>query len=171
MSRQELIILFLVLLTSSGFTAEDVKPASIQGRWHQVDVQLRIDDSSGVGTKARAALAKSTKTQIRVKQQIERGEFGIITQFNRDGTYTHEIVDADPTKPFPRYRETGRWKLDVSTRILRRTNDQAEIATAEVAELITATSDKIVLEIRFQEDELKGLIETITLRRSNEIQR
>ncbi|MEM1067893.1 MAG: hypothetical protein AAGG48_28840 [Planctomycetota bacterium] len=164
------MIPIFVFLMSVGVTEDTLKPASIHGRWHQVEVRLHVDDSSGVGSEARNAADKSSRTQARVKKQIESGEIGIITQFNRDGTYTHEIIDSDPAMPFPRYRESGQWNLDVSKRILSRIDDHAGTATAETATLIAVERNELVLEIRYRDGQLKGLVETIQLKRFHELE-
>jgi len=149
--------------------ADGMGPEARQVRRHLVEVPLRVDETSTAGPEAQEAARKSNKTQANVRRQIERGEFAIISQFNRDGTYTHEVVDSDSSRPFPRYRESGRWTLDVDTRTLSRTNDKAELATAESSQVIAATQDELVLEIRYRDEALSGLVETIRLRRFREV--
>lgn len=141
---------------------------SFHGRWHQVEVELSIDDSNGVGSKARSSAERSSLWEIAVKQQIERGDLAIATQFNRDGSYSHEVIDADPSKPFPRYRETGRWEWDSQRRTLTRQSDSEDVATASEAVVVDVAADKLTLEIRFQDEEHRGLVETILLRRFQE---
>lgn len=144
---------------------------NLHGRWHLVEIILALDDSDGLGAKAEEALQKSTESQRKVKQQIQAGELAIITQFNYDDTYIHELVYADPEIRFPSYREPGTWTFNENThQLLRKANDQ-EIAMKKYT-LMMLDNDNLVLELRFTNHEYegvyKGVVETIRLRRFRE---
>lgn len=136
------------------------------GRWHQVEVVLAGDEAvlTPVG---RQKLAVSVQAQVGVKKQVAAGELCIATQMNADGTYTHEIVSSDPARPFPLYREAGRWEYHAATKtILKKADTHAETTTGR-AVVASATADSLVLTVLL-DGESAGITETVRLRRFRE---
>ncbi len=143
-----------------------LEPRLLHGRWHQTAVTLTLDHSDGLGAKAEESIKTSIETQRSVKEQIQNGKLAIITQFNHDGTYTHELVYENPEIRFPAYRETGTWSLNKSTNVMsRKTDDPEGVTTLEQATVKSLDKNDLVLEARFTEGDYKGIVETIKLRR------
>lgn len=135
------------------------------GRWHMVEVELTADPT--VTPAGRQKLAASVAAQVGVKRRIAAGELCVVTQLNADGTYTHEVVSADESQPFPVYRETGRWEYDVAARTARRTADTHAEATLGRATVTAVTPHALVLTARLG-GESAGITEVVRLRRFRE---
>ena len=136
----------------------------LHGRWHQVEVTLRIDASLGVGPKAETALVRSQEIQRKVKQDIREGRMAVITQFNHDNTYSKEVLYTEQ-KRFPHYRALGVWSCDEATRRLVRNSSDAENPIRQETTILHLGSDDLVLQLVFDEDEYQGIVETIRLQR------
>jgi len=176
-----IIIPFLILMLSAQSSTEkaytsdkqtiSIDPIVLHGRWHLEEVILRLDDTNGLGANAEDAFKKSTESRRKVKQQIENGELAIITQYNHNGAYVHELVYSDPKLRFPFYSETGSWTFDGNTKQLIREPTDKELPTKKYR-VMTINDDSLVLELRFTADEYdglyKGVVETLRLKRFRE---
>ncbi|MEM7657240.1 MAG: hypothetical protein AAF399_13990 [Bacteroidota bacterium] len=152
--------------------AEDASPVDARlfhGRWHMTEVVLELDESIGYDAEAAASIEKSKATQRKVKRQIQAGELAIITQFNYDGTYTHELVYADPDTRFPAYRETGTWSWEATAQAMSRQVDGDGPTSLPHALVKRITDTELVLEVAFTEGNSKGIVETVYLRRFAEL--
>ncbi len=166
-----LLIAFTTLsLGVWAFSLVEDDPSLFHGRWHQVEVTLRLDDSIGFTPEVAKSIKKSIATQERVKAQIQSGALAIITQFNHDGTFSHEIVYSDPAVKFPAWRETGTWSWDAPSNTLSRRADNVEMTTLALASVKKITPTELVLEVKFTEGESKGIVETVYLSRFLEAQ-
>jgi|GEM_PF-3712392 len=149
-----------------------VDSSFLHGRWHLVETILTLDNTNGLGSKAVEAHKNSSESQRKVKKQIQKGELAIITQFNYDGTYTHELVDADPALRFPRYRESGTWEYEPETNKLTRTSKDQEITTLSRTKVKKLNQNELVLELKYNEQDYeglyKGLTETVYLKKVRE---
>ena len=143
-------------------------PRIFHGRWHQVEVHLSLDDSEGLGESAEASLTYSITAQKKVKRQIESGELAIVTQFNHDGTFSHEVIYADPSIRFPAWRETGTWAWDEESQLLTRKAEEMEITTLADAQVIRVSETELVLESKITGGDSKGIVETVRLKRFSE---
>ncbi len=145
---------------------------SLHGRWHLVEIILKLDNTNELGSKAEQAYKKSSESQRKVKKQIQQGELAIITQFNYDGTYSHQLVYADEKIRFPSYRETGTWTFNENSNQLLRKANNKEITTLEATIVKHLHKDELVLELTYTdlqyEGIYKGLTETLFLKRFHE---
>ena len=149
--------------------SNQINSSLLNGRWHLVEIVLELDDSDGLGPKAEESYKTSTESQRKVKQQIQNKELAIITQFNYDGTYTHELVYSNPEIRFPSYKELGTWTFDEKTsQLLRKAEDQ-EITTLGLTVIKRLNQDELVLELKYTDKEYdgiyKGLVQTVFLKR------
>ncbi len=144
------------------------KDEDFHGRWHLVEIKIELDSTAGVGSEARAAVRKSTASQAKVKKQIAAGELAIVTQFNHDGTYSHEVIYADPEIKFPRYRETGTWNYNDGKNELNRNAPDKEITTLENTKVLKVDENSMVLQLRYTEGDYQGFVETVYLRKFDE---
>ncbi|MEM6966601.1 MAG: DUF5004 domain-containing protein [Bacteroidota bacterium] len=126
-----------------------INSSDLYGRWHLVEITLKIDDSEGLGSEVEESFIKSRISQQKVKKQIQNGELAIITRFNYDGTYTHELVFSAPEVRFPHYNESGTWSFDESTKQLARKSIDQEITTLESTEVKYLDQNKLILELRY----------------------
>lgn len=165
------IVLLLLAMTSTilAEAQSHFDSTDLHGRWHLVEITLELDASNGLGSKAEASFEKSTAAQSKVKQQIAAGDLAIVTQFNYNGTYSHQLISADPEVQFPSYRESGTWRFDPTTNELIRHATDQEITSLEVTVVKSLEGDDLILEQRYTEREYdgvyEGLVETIHLKR------
>ncbi len=142
-----------------------VGSSTFHGRWHQVEVILTLDDSIGFAPNVKETIKKSIETQRKVKEQIQNGELAIITQFNHDGTFSHEIVYSNPKIRFPAWRETDTWSWDDNINTMSRKAENMEFTSLELATVKKNNNDELVLQVKFMNGEAKGIVETVYLRR------
>ena len=135
------------------------------GRWHQVEVILTLDESIGLAQNIEERIEKSIETQKRVKEQIENGELAIITQFNYDGTFSHEIVYSNPAVRFPAWRETGNWNWNENNSTISRKAENKEFTTLELSSVKKVSRDELILEVTFTKGESLGIVETVHFKR------
>lgn len=165
--------MFAVSLPSALF-AEDTGPpphpvtiedAQLQGRWHLVEVVFELDETNGVGSKAYETLARSRERQAKVRDDIRQGKIAIISQFNPDGSYSHEVVSGDTGNRIPYYREHGRWHFDPASAMLTRKSTDQEVTTLEECIVTRLTDSEMELRVSFTEGENKGIVEINRLRK------
>lgn len=147
----------------------EIDSRQLHGRWHLVEIILKLDESDGLGSKAEESFKTSTASQEKVKKQIQAGELAIITQFNYNNTYTHELVYSNPEVQFPSYKESGTWSFDNNTNQLSRKSKDQEITTLGLTVVKRLREDELVLELKYTDKEYegiyKGLIQTVFLKR------
>lgn len=121
------LIALISLLCYTGLSAQTVESEKLDlrrnmfhGRWHQVEIKIELDSTDNLGSKARETVKRSAKSQAKVKKQIAAGELAVVTQFNHDGTFSHQVIYAGNTYKFSTYRETGTWSFDAQNYILKR---------------------------------------------------
>jgi hypothetical protein len=146
-------------------SAASIDSTLFHGRWHQVEVIVTLDDSNGLAPNAEEQIKKSNETQKKVKKQIQNGELAIITQFNFDGTFTHESVYSNPKVRFPAWRETGKWYWNRTDNTIYRKADNMEFTTLELAKVKKINDTELILEVKFNGAESKGIVETVRLQK------